>query len=93
MSQLDIFSLEGRVALIPGGGGGIGSALAEALAGAGARVAVAGRTPESLRRRRRAGAGGRVGGTRGHGRRDRSRRTATGWSPRRSRGSAASTSS
>lgn len=47
MSQLDIFSLEGRVALIPGGGGGIGSALAEALAGAGARVAVAGRTPET----------------------------------------------
>ena len=47
MSQLDIFSLEGRVALIPGGGGGIGSALAEALAGAGARVAVAGRTREA----------------------------------------------
>ena len=47
MSQLDIFSLEGRVALIPGGGGGIGSALAEALAGAGARVAVAGRTVET----------------------------------------------
>ena len=47
MGQLDIFSLEGRVALIPGGGGGIGSALAEALAGAGARVAVAGRTRES----------------------------------------------
>ncbi len=47
MSQLDIFSLRGRVALIPGGGGGIGSALAEALAGAGARVAVAGRTEAS----------------------------------------------
>jgi NAD(P)-dependent dehydrogenase (short-subunit alcohol dehydrogenase family) len=44
MSQLDIFSLEGRVALVPGGGGGIGSALAVALAGAGAKVAVAGRT-------------------------------------------------
>ncbi len=40
MGQLDIFSLEGRVALIPGGGGAIGSAMAEALAGAGARVAV-----------------------------------------------------
>ena len=44
MRQLDIFSLERRVALVPGGGGGIGAALAEALAGAGARVAVAGRT-------------------------------------------------
>ena len=47
MTQLDIFSLDGRIALIPGGGGGIGSALAEALAGAGAKVAVAGRTPET----------------------------------------------
>jgi len=47
MTQLDIFSLDGRVALIPGGGGGIGSALAEALAGAGAEVAVAGRTRET----------------------------------------------
>jgi NAD(P)-dependent dehydrogenase (short-subunit alcohol dehydrogenase family) len=48
MTQLDIFSLDGRVALIPGGGGGIGSALAEALAGAGAKVAVAGRTRETV---------------------------------------------
>ena len=48
MSQLDIFTLEDRVALIPGGGGAIGGALAEAFAGAGCRVAVAGRTPESL---------------------------------------------
>ncbi len=47
MRPLDIFNLDGRVALIPGGGGGIGSALAEALAGAGARVAVAGRTRET----------------------------------------------
>ena len=47
MSQLDIFSLEGLVAVVPGGGGGIGSALAEALAGAGARIAVVGRTPEA----------------------------------------------
>ena len=47
MGQLDIFSLDGRVALVPGGGGGIGAALAEGLAGAGARVAVAGRHHES----------------------------------------------
>jgi len=48
MRQLDIFSLEGRVAIVAGGGGAIGAALAEALAGAGARVAVAGRTQGSL---------------------------------------------
>ena len=62
MSQLDIFSLAGRVALVPGGGGGIGSALAEALAGAGASVAVAGRTVEACEatvgRVRAAGSGG-----------------------------------
>ncbi len=48
MGQLDMFSLAGRVALVPGGGGGIGSALAEAFAGAGARVAVSGRRREPL---------------------------------------------
>jgi NAD(P)-dependent dehydrogenase (short-subunit alcohol dehydrogenase family) len=41
MSQAGLFSLDGRVALIPGGGGAIGSAMAVAFAGAGARVAVA----------------------------------------------------
>jgi gluconate 5-dehydrogenase len=46
MSQFDLFSLEGRVALIPGGGGAIGSALAAALAAAGARVAVVDVTEE-----------------------------------------------
>ncbi len=43
MSQLDIFSLEGKVAVIPGGSGAIGAAIAEAFAGAGAKVAIAGR--------------------------------------------------
>jgi gluconate 5-dehydrogenase len=48
MGQLEIFRLDGRVAVVTGGGGGIGSELAVALAGAGARVAVAGRTRDSL---------------------------------------------
>jgi len=48
MTQLDVFSLAGRVALVSGGGGAIGSTLAEAFAGVGARVAVAGRTRETL---------------------------------------------
>jgi gluconate 5-dehydrogenase len=48
MTQLDMFSLDGRVALIVGGGGAIGAALAEAMGGAGAKVAVTGRTAETL---------------------------------------------
>jgi NAD(P)-dependent dehydrogenase (short-subunit alcohol dehydrogenase family) len=48
MAGLDDFSLDGLVALIPGGGGGIGSALAVALAEAGASVVVGGRTKDSL---------------------------------------------
>ena len=48
MGALDGFNLEGRVALIPGGGGAIGAALAEGLASAGCRIAVAGRTRDSL---------------------------------------------
>jgi NAD(P)-dependent dehydrogenase (short-subunit alcohol dehydrogenase family) len=48
MGQLDIFRLDGRVALIPGGGGSIGGAIAEAFAGVGARVAVAGRNQAAL---------------------------------------------
>jgi NAD(P)-dependent dehydrogenase (short-subunit alcohol dehydrogenase family) len=46
MSYLDRFGLEGKVALVSGGGGAIGSAIAGALAAAGARVAVADVTDE-----------------------------------------------
>jgi len=46
MSLLDKFRLDGRVALIPGGGGGIGSALACGLASAGADVVIIERTRE-----------------------------------------------
>jgi gluconate 5-dehydrogenase len=48
MAQLDIFRLDGRVALIGGGGGAIGGAIAEAFAGVGAKVVVAGRHQEKL---------------------------------------------
>ena len=48
MDPLDRFRLDGRVALIAGGGGAIGSALAEAMASVGARVTVAGRTSDAL---------------------------------------------
>ncbi len=48
MTQLDMFSLEGRVALVPGGSGGIGTALVTGLADAGARVAIMGRSREAL---------------------------------------------
>ena len=46
MSQQDLFGLDGRVALVPGGGGAIGSAMALALSGAGARVAVVDQTQD-----------------------------------------------
>jgi NAD(P)-dependent dehydrogenase (short-subunit alcohol dehydrogenase family) len=46
MAQLDTFRLDGRVALVAGGGGAIGSALATALAGAGADIAVVDVTDE-----------------------------------------------
>jgi gluconate 5-dehydrogenase len=48
MSQLDIFRLDDRVALVAGGGGAIGSALAVGLAGAGAKIAVTGRNQDAL---------------------------------------------
>jgi len=46
MSQLDLFRLDGRVAMVPGGGGAIGSAMAAAFAGAGARVVIVDQTDE-----------------------------------------------
>ena len=46
MSQLDIYSLDDLVAVVPGGSGGIGSHLSVALARAGAAVAVIGRSAE-----------------------------------------------
>ncbi|MAG68785.1 MAG: short-chain dehydrogenase [Acidobacteria bacterium] len=46
MSVTDIFRLDGKVAIIPGGGGGIGSRLAGALAEFGAKVTIVGRSNE-----------------------------------------------
>ena len=71
MGGLDDFSLDGLVAVIPGGAGGIGSALAVAFAEAGAKVVVAGRTQEIARRDDRQGARRRQRGPRRRRRRDR----------------------
>ncbi len=46
---LDIFRLEGRVALVTGGSRGLGKAMAAALAGAGADVAISSRHLDSAR--------------------------------------------
>ncbi len=48
MKTTEIFGLEGRVAVVPGGGGAIGSAIAQGLAGAGAAVALVGRSQEAI---------------------------------------------
>lgn len=45
---MDLFSLQGRLALITGGSRGIGFAIASALAGAGARLILNGRSSEAL---------------------------------------------
>jgi gluconate 5-dehydrogenase len=48
MDELELFRLEGRVAIVAGGSGGIGIRTCAALAGVGARVAVIGRSAERL---------------------------------------------
>jgi len=48
--MLDMFSLEGKNAVVIGGAGGIGEAVAQGLAQAGARVAIASRNEESLKK-------------------------------------------
>jgi gluconate 5-dehydrogenase len=44
----DLFSLDGRVAVVTGGSSGIGRGIARALAGAGARVVLLARQPDAL---------------------------------------------
>ncbi len=48
--MLDLFSLEGKNAVVVGGAGGIGQAVAQGLAMAGAKVAIASRREDSLQR-------------------------------------------
>ncbi len=48
-SVLDLFKLEGRRAIVTGGGRGIGQAIAQALGEAGAQVALVSRTAQQLK--------------------------------------------
>ncbi len=48
LSRLSAFAIDGRVAIVTGGGGGLGADMCRALAGAGAAVAVVGRTKETI---------------------------------------------
>src|SRR5919202_6423696 len=48
MGIQDVFSVDGKVALVTGGGRGIGQTIAEAYLEAGARVVITGRRPEYL---------------------------------------------
>lgn len=48
MSQTDMFRLDGKVALIPGGSGGIGSTLAAGVCEAGAQIAIVDRDGDGL---------------------------------------------
>ena len=48
--MLDMFSLEGKNAVVIGGAGGIGQAVAQGLVQAGAKVAIASRNEESLKK-------------------------------------------
>lgn len=49
MKPSELFSLEGKVAVVPGGGGGIGSALAAGLCEAGADLAIVDRSGSGLK--------------------------------------------
>jgi NAD(P)-dependent dehydrogenase (short-subunit alcohol dehydrogenase family) len=53
MSETELFSLGGDVAVVIGGGGVLAGAMAEGLAAAGAHVAIAGRTRENAEERAR----------------------------------------